>query len=63
MVLLPVADSFDYLEPVVDEAREIPFESLNTLSVRLLSSLLQSLPLMNLVRYRTRCSFMGAITT
>ena len=39
MVFLPAVDSFDCLEPVVDEAREIPFESLNTLSVRLISSL------------------------
>jgi hypothetical protein len=40
--LFPVTESFDhlFLEPVIDRAREIPFESLNTLSVCLVSSFL-----------------------
>jgi hypothetical protein len=46
IVLLLVIDSFDYLEPVVDGAREIFFESVNSLSVRLLTSF-QTLPSLN----------------
>jgi len=43
IVLLLVIDWFDYLEPVIDGACEMPFESLNTLAVRLLISF-QTLP-------------------